>query len=260
MRWLLPIGGALALVALVLWAAFRPSPPGNAPAASIPEANASTTISAAPVQIQDRLTDSFKSVTSSLASVTDAASAAAAVPKLKDIGDKLDAIKPAMDKLPDAGKAKVKEMIQSDLASIDDRFAKLLWIPGIGDNLKQAVDPIMDRFASLGGLQVPRTANVSGELAGIVSALTGTLSGIKDATSAEAALPKLRELDNRLDASKDMMAGLPSSGKSTVNTLLKVATTNLKRLVDKVVATTGVGDSVKPVVDSIMAKLNALTA
>jgi hypothetical protein len=257
-RWLLPVAG-LCLLALVLWAVSRQTSAPNPPAASIPEANARTAVMDAG-QIQTSLTDSFKSVTSSLAGITDVSSAAAALPKLKDVSDKLDSMKAAMDKLPEAAKAKIRELIQSNLGPINDQIAKLVWIPGVGDKLKSAADQVLDKYASLGGVQAPQAGKVSGELAELVSSMTGALTGIKDPASAEAALPKLHQINDKLDASKEMVSGLPATAKSTITSLLKTALANLRPLVDKVIAITGVGDKVKPVVDAIMGKLNALTA
>jgi hypothetical protein len=118
----------------------------------------------------------------------------------------------------------------------------------------------MDKFASLGSIPAPQASKVSGELAGAVSSMTSALAEVKDAASAEAALPKLQEVNDKLDAAKNLMAGLPESGKSTINSLLKVAIAKVKELADKVVSIAGVGPKVKPVLDSILGKLNALTA
>jgi hypothetical protein len=169
-------------------------------------------------------------------------------------------MKAMMDRLPETGKAKISELIKTNLGTIDDQLAKLLWIPGVGDKIKPAMDQLMGKFASLGGVQVPQVSNVSGELAGLLSSMTGALTEVKDKATAEAALPKLREVNDKLDASKDMMAGLSERGRSTINSLLKIAIGKVKELTERVVSIPGVGDKVKPVVDSIMGKLNALTA
>jgi hypothetical protein len=258
MRWLLPVAG-IALVALVLWALMRP-PSSTSPSASIPNpADHGVGVPDA-AQLSSSLTGSFKSVTDSLADIKDAASAAAAVPKLKELGDKLDGMKDQIDKLPQAAKARITEVIKSNLGSLDDQFAKLLWIPGVGDTIKPALEQVMGKFAALGAAQVPQASNVSGELAGLFSTMTGALTSIKDKASANTALPKLKEVGDKLDAFKDMIAGLSESGKATISTLLRTAIVRLKELADKVVSISGVGETVKPVVDSIMGKLKALTA
>jgi hypothetical protein len=268
LRWLVPVG-VLALVAVIVWTAYRPGSSANAPTLAMPNRpvsdaaapNAALSNSAAPdvSQISSTLTGNFHSVADSLAGVKDPASAAAALPKLKEMGEKLDGMKAMMDRLPDAGKAKIADTIKSSLGSLDDQFARMLWIPGVGDTIKPAVDQVMDKFAALGGLPAPQTSNVSGELAKLVSSTTSALSGIKDTASAEATLPKLKELNDKLDACKGAMAGLPENGRSIINSLVKAAVAKLKEVADRVASTAGVGDKVKPVVDSIIGKLNALT-
>src|SRR5262249_22837013 len=115
-RWLLPIGG-LAALALVLWLAYDRMPAaGKIPSASIPSGPGLPDLG----KITNNLTGDFKSITGSLADIKDAASASAAVPKLKEMSDKLDGMKAALDGLPDAGKAKVTELIKTNLGSIDE--------------------------------------------------------------------------------------------------------------------------------------------
>jgi len=251
LRWLLPIAG-VAVLALVLWALFRPST-DKSPTAAIPGAPDVA-------QLTSDLTGDFKSLTGSLAGIKDGASAAAALPKITELNGKLDGMKALMDKLPEAGKTKIMELIKSNLGEVENHFAKLMWIPGVGDKIKPAMDGVIGKLASLGGVPVPQTSNVSSELAGTFSSMTETLGGIKDAASAEAALPKLREINDKLGVSKQMMAGLSDSGKSTLNSLLQTALGKLKELADKVLAMAGAGDKVKPVLNSIMSKLTALAA
>jgi hypothetical protein len=255
LRWMLPIG-ALAVLALVLWMAYNRTPTGaTLPSASIPSGPGLPDLG----KITNTLTGDFKSITGSLAGIKDAASASAAVPRLKEMSDKLDGMKATMDGLPSAGKAQITELIKSNLGSIDDMAAKLQWIPGAGDQIKPVVDQLMAKCASLGGLQVPQGANVSADLAGLFSTMTGALTDVKDAASANAALPKLAEVDNKLAVAKAKVAELPEGARSLLNSLLRDAIHKLKELSDKVVSISGVGDKVKPVIDSIMAKLNALT-
>lgn len=88
---------------------------------------------------------------------------------------------------------------------------------------------------------------------------TDTLSGIKDAATADAALPKLKELDTSADGLKKAFGLVPDAGKAAVKTALTEGITKLKELIAKITAIPGVGDKIKPVVDSLMAKLNGIT-
>ena len=88
--------------------------------------------------------------------------------------------------------------------------------------------------------------------------VTEALTGVKDAESAEAALPKLQDLKGKLDIAKTNMKALGDAGQTTVKTLVKSAQAKLQELVDKVLAIPGVGEKIRPVVDSIMAKVTDL--
>ena len=103
-------------------------------------------------------------------------------------------------------------------------------------------------------------AQVSTDLTGTFKSLTESLTSIKDAASAEAALPKLRDISDRLDEAKSALGGLTESGRSTILAQAKLALGKLKELTDKVLAMGGVGDKVRPAVEAIMDKLNALVA
>ncbi|MBL8824082.1 MAG: DUF937 domain-containing protein [Planctomycetia bacterium] len=88
---------------------------------------------------------------------------------------------------------------------------------------------------------------------------TTSLEEIKDAATAEAAIPKLKELSNNAEDMKKLFGLLPDAGKATIKTLLSTGIEKLKALVDKVLAIPGVGEKLKPVVDGLMAKLTAVT-
>jgi hypothetical protein len=105
---------------------------------------------------------------------------------------------------------------------------------------------------------VPDVTRFSTELTGTFSKLTETLTSVKDAASAELALPKLQELDATLDAEKTTAQKLGDAGKATIRELVKSTQAKLRELVDKVLALPGVGEKLKTTVDSIMAKLAEL--
>jgi hypothetical protein len=248
LKWALP-AAALAAIALVVWWFVQSGP---STLLNVPTANVT--------QLSTDLTGDFKSLTDSLTGIKDAASAEAALPKLAELSGKLDGMKALVDKLPEAGKAKITELIKPNLGKLEDQFAKLLWIPGVGDKIQPAVDGILGKLASLGGLPASKVTQVSADLADSVSSLTTSLTGIKDTASAEAALPKLKDIGNRLDGAKSALEGLPESGRSTILAQVKTALSMLKELADKVLAMAGVGDKIRPLVEAILGKLNALVA
>jgi len=106
---------------------------------------------------------------------------------------------------------------------------------------------------------VPEATQLSSELSDTFKALTDTLTGVKDVPSAETALPKLQDFGPKLDAAKARLDKLSDAGKATVTSLVKSSQARLMELVDKVLAIPGVGDKLKAVVDSVMAKISDLT-
>jgi hypothetical protein len=118
----------------------------------------------------------------------------------------------------------------------------------------------MGKLASLGGLPKPQFSQLNGELAGVVTSLTESLTGIKDAASAEKVLPKLTDISTKLDGVKRTMDQLPEDGRITISKMLKPALDRLRELAGKVLAMAGVGDKIKPILDAITSKLTALVA
>jgi hypothetical protein len=122
----------------------------------------------------------------------------------------------------------------------------------------RAETPTVSKVPNIPSVAVPDVTKLSTDLTGITKSLTETLTGIKDAASAEAALPALNELKGKLESARAVAERLPAAGKSTINGLVRTALDKLRPLVDKVLAMAGVGDKIKPVVDGIMDNLNAL--
>jgi len=107
---------------------------------------------------------------------------------------------------------------------------------------------------------IPDVTKFGTELTDTFGKLTEALTGVKDAASAETALPKLQDIEGKLDVAKTTMKELGEAGKATIKTLAKSAQVKVKELVEKVLAMPGVGEKIKAVVDSIMTKLTELSA
>jgi hypothetical protein len=90
-----------------------------------------------------KLTDTFKGI-------TDVPTAEAAVPGLKDLAGILDGYKATADKLPEAGKATVKEMVGTNLGTLQPIIDTVLAIPGVGDILRPIVEPMLKTLGALG--------------------------------------------------------------------------------------------------------------
>ena len=105
---------------------------------------------------------------------------------------------------------------------------------------------------------VPDVSKFSTELSDTFSKLTEVLTGVKDTASAEAALPSLKDLEGKLAVAANTTKELGDAGRTSIKTLVTTAESKLKVLIDKVLAIPAVGEKLKPVVDSIMAKLSEL--
>jgi hypothetical protein len=109
-------------------------------------------------------------------------------------------------------------------------------------------------------LEVPDVGSLSKDLSGVLSSLTDTLGGIKDTASADAAMPKLKEISDKVDGASAAAAKLTDAGKSTIRSLVAPALDKLRELVKTVLAIPGVGDKIRPVVEAIMSRLTALAS
>ena len=103
-------------------------------------------------------------------------------------------------------------------------------------------------------------AKFSTGLADLVGNVTQTLTGITDAASANAALPKLKDASSQLDSLKDLWGQVPDSAKPAIKTALGAAVPQLEQLVTKVAAVPGVGDIIQAPAKELLDKLKAFVA
>lgn len=97
--------------------------------------------------------------------------------------------------------------------------------------------------------------NIGDQIGGILTNLTGTLAKVTDATSATAALTDLTDADTALGGLQSAVGALTGEGKSALQTLIGGALPALKATIDGLLADSGIGPILKPVVDPILAKL-----
>jgi hypothetical protein len=133
---------------------------------------------------------------------------------------------------------------------------------GVAPDVARAQSPDVPRVPAPDAIKVPvpDVSQFSNTLTDTFSKLTEALTGVKDTATAETALPKLQDLEAKLEVAKTTMQKLADAGKATIKALVKSSQEKLKELVDKVLAIPGVGDKIKTVVDSIMAKITELAA
>jgi hypothetical protein len=100
-------------------------------------------------------------------------------------------------------------------------------------------------------------SNVTTRLTDTMKSATDTLGQVKDPASADAAMPKLKELSTKLDSVRKLTDNLPAAAKTKLTTALADSRSTFNAAVDKVMAIPGVGEKLKPVIDELKAKLDA---
>jgi hypothetical protein len=100
--------------------------------------------------------------------------------------------------------------------------------------------------------------SLTGQVNDFFLSATNTFAGVKDAASAEAAVPKLRELSTRLDSMRVAMDQLPAEARSRLAALVKESSAKLMPVMDSVAAMPVVADTIKPLIDELRRKLNGM--
>jgi hypothetical protein len=107
---------------------------------------------------------------------------------------------------------------------------------------------------TVGGLDVGKQVTDS------ISNLRTTLAGVTDSTSAQTALPKLREVTAQIDKVDGLLGQLTPEQRKVLAGIVNPLMPTLDQLFDKVLAIPGVSELLKPTIDALRAKLAVLTA
>ncbi len=100
--------------------------------------------------------------------------------------------------------------------------------------------------------------NIGSQLGSVAEGLRGTLLGLKDEASAKSALPRLQEMSQQLGSVRDNAAKLPPDARKTLATYAAQLLPLLRPLIDKALAGSGVSPVVKPVLDQILNRIEAM--
>src|SRR5215813_4838790 len=107
---------------------------------------------------------------------------------------------------------------------------------------------------TVGGLDIGKQVTDS------FNTLRTTLTGITDASSAQAALPKLQEVTAQIDRVDGLLGQLSPEQRKVLAGMVNPLMPSLNQLFDKVLAIPGVAELLKPTIDALRAKLAMLTA
>jgi hypothetical protein len=121
---------------------------------------------------------------------------------------------------------------------------------------EQVVQPSVPTIPSLtvGGLDIRK------EVTDSITNLRTTLTGITDAASAQAALPKLQDVTAQIDKVDSLVGQLSPEQRKVLAGMVNPLMPSLDQLFDKVLAIPGVAELLKPTIDALRAKLAMLTA
>jgi hypothetical protein len=95
------------------------------------------------------ISDNLTSLKTSLESVTDAASATNALPKLQEVDSQLAKIASALAQASTEQKSAVKGLLDPALAALNPLIDKVLAIPGVGDILRPTVEALKAKLAAV---------------------------------------------------------------------------------------------------------------
>jgi hypothetical protein len=150
--------GALVVLGGLAW--FALGRPANETVAELPRPAATQpatgTVGMAPsdltingVNLANQATSSIGAVSSVLPTITDAASAQAALPKLRQATAQLDEVSSLAAKLSPERKSALAKLIAAATPAINQMCDKVLATPGVGDIAKPAIDELRGRLDTL---------------------------------------------------------------------------------------------------------------
>ena len=101
--------------------------------------------------------------------------------------------------------------------------------------------------------------NLANQVNSSVGVVKSALPGITDVASAQAALPRIREATEQLNAVSTLTAKLTPEGRSALAKLIAAAAPAINQMCDKVLATPGVASVAQPTIDELRGRLDTLS-
>ena len=103
------------------------------------------------VDIGKQIGDSLGELRTSLATITDAASASAALPKLQEAMAQIDKSAGTVSQLPADQRQVAQGLVAASMATINQLFDKVLTIPGVAEVVRPTIDSLRTKLADLSG-------------------------------------------------------------------------------------------------------------
>lgn len=105
---------------------------------------------------------------------------------------------------------------------------------------------------------VSGAADVIADVKNVVSTTTAALADVSDLAGAQAALPKLQEAAGKLEELAPVWEALPDSAKATVSAAVKPLVSQLRELLDPLLAMPQVGPVIRPVAEKMLSHLESM--
>lgn len=138
--WLIPVAAIVA--ALAFWF--------NGPTRQAGQPVASTqNLTVGGVDVGKQASDSLGSLRTTLSGVTDVASAKAALPKLQDVTGQIDKTDGMIGSLSADQRKAIADIVNPQMAAVNQLFDKVLAIPGVDEVLKPTIDAVKAKLATL---------------------------------------------------------------------------------------------------------------
>ena len=147
-RWLVP----LVLLAVGAWLLYSwlnnrsttPTVPGQNPPVVTTDRPLPTTDLVA--SLTSNVKDVFTNASNTLSSITDAASAKAALPKIEEFTSKLGSLESVFAGLDSSQKTAITKLVGTLKGNLQTALDKIMAIPGVSDAIKPAVDALMEQI------------------------------------------------------------------------------------------------------------------
>ena len=101
------------------------------------------------VNLTDQVNASVAGLRTTLAGITDAASAEAAIPKIREAKVQLDRVSTLAEQLPPDGKRALARLIAAAMPAINSACDRVLAMPGVASVAQPAVNELRGRLNSL---------------------------------------------------------------------------------------------------------------
>jgi hypothetical protein len=136
----------------------------------------------------------------------------------------------------------------------------LYYMSGLDNSMEVAQQPAKTAPAQTTGLASanPTAAELTGVVTSSVNGMRNVLQGITDPASAQAALPKLQQMNADLEKISAAATRLPAEGRSALSNQLTNVMPAFNQLCERVLAIPGVAAIAKPLIDSMRTKLDTM--